>query len=167
MTMVVTLEEQLANACAHLVGDGAVVEKLSGGYSNITLVVKGAEREIIVRTPPPGAAHIKSGHDVIREARLLEKLHPVFPRAPKPLLIVDDASVIGVPFFAMERVPGRVLRSRFMGDQVLLDIAVQGLEQPLTISVRETEAPRPGAEVRIAIDPANVLVFQPPPAETG
>ncbi len=104
---------RIAAAVAPVVGEGAVVEKLSGGYSNITLLAKGSAREVIVRLPPPGAAHIKSGaHDVVREARLLEKLHPVYPPAPEPLLIVDDESVAGVPFFAMERLRGRILRSK-------------------------------------------------------
>ena len=111
--------EAITHAVAHLVGDGAVVEKLGGGYSNITMLAKGARGDAIVRMPPPGAAHIKTGHDVIREARILEKLHPVYPRAPKPLLIVDDASVAGVPFYAMARVPGRILRSKVPKDLAL------------------------------------------------
>src|SRR3954471_23627977 len=102
--------EKIARAVDDVVGGGAVVEKLSGGYSNITLVAKGKDREVIVRAPPPGAAHIKSGaHDVIREARLLEKLNPVYALAPKVLRVVDDVAVAGVPFFAMERLQGRVL----------------------------------------------------------
>lgn len=105
----------LAGALAQVDGMGAdvVVEKLGGGYSNVTLLVKSGARDVIVRMPPPGASNLKSGaHDVIREARILEKLHPVYALAPKPLAIVDDAGVIGVPFFAMERVRGRVLRNK-------------------------------------------------------
>ena len=45
----------------------ATLEKLSGGMSNITLLAKEHGRELIVRTPPPGAKHIKAGHDVIRQ----------------------------------------------------------------------------------------------------
>ncbi|HEY4223453.1 MAG TPA: phosphotransferase family protein [Myxococcota bacterium] len=105
-------EAAMAAMLAPALGAPVALEKLSGGYSNITMLAKGARGEAIVRMPPPGAAHIKSGHDVIREARILEKLHPVFAMAPQPLVIIDDASVAGVPFFAMERVRGRVLRSK-------------------------------------------------------
>ena len=133
-------DAKLAAACAHLVGDDVKVEKLSGGYSNITILVSGSERQVIVRTPPPGAAHIKSGHDVIREARLLDKLHPVYARAPKPLLIVDDASVIGVPFFAMERVAGRVLRNKVPKDADTGPATMKALSQSFVDALAELHA---------------------------
>jgi aminoglycoside phosphotransferase (APT) family kinase protein len=105
------------------------VEKLSGGASNITLLVRDGERELIVRTPPPGAKHIKAGHDVIREARIIEKLAPVFPRVPRVHAIVEDESVIGVPFFAMERLAGVVLRSRVPKDTALSSTTMRSLSE--------------------------------------
>ncbi|MBI1947154.1 MAG: phosphotransferase family protein [Deltaproteobacteria bacterium] len=89
------------------------VLRFAGGYSNLTYLVKTGAGELVLRTPPPGAAHIKAGHDMAREGRFLERLHPRFPLAPRPLLVVDDAatSPLGVPFFVMERKVGRVLRS--------------------------------------------------------
>lgn len=113
---------------------GMTVEKLSGGASNITLLVKDGARELIVRTPPPGAKHIKAGHDVIREARIIEKLESTFLRGNKPLVphvhaIVEDESVIGVPFFAMDRVAGRVLRSRVPKDTALSSTTMRALSE--------------------------------------
>lgn len=116
------------------------VEKLSGGASNITLVAKDAQRELIVRTPPPGAKHIKAGHDVIREAKIIQKLEPVFTSGagagdrrrslvPHVEVIVEDDSIIGVPFFAMERLPGRVLRSKIPKDVVLSAATMRALSQ--------------------------------------
>lgn len=100
------LRERLA-----VTGDIEVL-RFSGGYSNLSYLVKSGSGELVLRTPPPGAAHIKAGHDMAREGRFLQALHPVFPLAPRPALVVDDAtaSPLGVPFFVMERKRGRVLR---------------------------------------------------------
>jgi iron(III) transport system ATP-binding protein len=59
-------------------------------------------------------------------------------------------------------IPGRVLHTRFLGDLFAVEIATEGFERPLVTLVREFEVPARGADVRIAIDPASVLVF---PAE--
>jgi aminoglycoside phosphotransferase (APT) family kinase protein len=45
-----------------------------------------------------------------RELRILSALAPVWPRAPRPIVGCDDVSVIGAPFYAMERVRGIVIR---------------------------------------------------------
>jgi iron(III) transport system ATP-binding protein len=58
---------------------------------------------------------------------------------------------------------GRVLRRRFLGDMMRLELAVEGFDQPLAMSVLEDRAPALSDDVTIAIDPAGVLVF---PAET-
>src|SRR5207237_1021659 len=49
-------------------------------------------------------------HDMGREARILQKLHPVFPLAPRVVSLCDDVSVLGAPFYLMERVRGAILR---------------------------------------------------------
>jgi aminoglycoside phosphotransferase (APT) family kinase protein len=45
-----------------------------------------------------------------RESRVLAAVHPLFPLAPRPLLLCEDASVIGSVFYVMERRHGIVLR---------------------------------------------------------
>jgi len=62
-----------------------------------------------------------------------------------------------------EGLPGRVLRTRFLGDLAVLEIATQGFERPLFTLVREWEVPADGEEVSLAVDPGSVLVF---PAES-
>src|SRR5689334_16673594 len=47
-----------------------------------------------------------------REYRVLDRIHPAFPAAPKVYLLCEDPSVLGVPFFVMERRHGLVLRGR-------------------------------------------------------
>jgi aminoglycoside phosphotransferase (APT) family kinase protein len=45
-----------------------------------------------------------------REFRILSALHPVFPYCPKPLVYSEDASILGSPFYVMERISGIILR---------------------------------------------------------
>jgi iron(III) transport system ATP-binding protein len=58
--------------------------------------------------------------------------------------------------------PGRVLRAKFLGDAVQLEVGVQGFEAPLKVRMDEAVAPIRGAEVAVTIAPTSVLVF---PAE--
>ena len=55
--------------------------------------------------------------------------------------------------------PARLLRSRFLGDLALLEVAVHGFERPLLTVVREGEQPQLGQEVSISVDAESVLVF--------
>lgn len=81
------------------------------GYSNLTYLARFGTRELVVRRAPPGVT-IKSAHDMGREHRILSALAPAWPKAPRPLAYCDDASVIGTPFYVMERVHGVILRAR-------------------------------------------------------
>jgi aminoglycoside phosphotransferase (APT) family kinase protein len=47
-----------------------------------------------------------------REYRILSALAPAWPKAPRPLAHCEDASVIGTPFYVMERVEGVILRAK-------------------------------------------------------
>ncbi len=105
--------ERLA-AClrAHLPGwDGPLqVAQFPSGYSNLTYLVVAGDREYVLRRPPFGA-QIKTAHDMGREYRILEALHPVWGRVPRPVWYCDDETVLGAPFYLMERVPGVILRA--------------------------------------------------------
>ena len=65
--------------------------------------------EFVLRRPPLGPVAPKA-HDVVREYRILSAIHPVFPLAPKPELLCEDPSIVGAPFYLMERRRGLVLR---------------------------------------------------------
>ena len=56
-------------------------------------------------------------------------------------------------------VAARVLRTRFLGDAVAMDLAVDGTDQVMTMVVPEWRALTRGAEFRVGVDPAGVLVF--------
>ncbi len=90
--------------------DDLSVEQFPGGFSNLTYLVRAGDQEYVLRRAPLGPVP-KGAHDMAREARLLEKIHPVLPVAPQPALVVEDAGVIGSPFYLMERRHGTVVRS--------------------------------------------------------
>lgn len=48
-----------------------------------------------------------------REAGILSRLNPVYPLAPKPYFFTDDESLIGAPFYVMERRKGVVVDDEF------------------------------------------------------
>jgi aminoglycoside phosphotransferase (APT) family kinase protein len=93
------------DACAPM-----AVEQFPGGHSNLTYLLRFGSREFVMRRPPFGPVAPRA-HDMAREFHILRLLHPVFPLAPRPLLLCEDASVIGATFYIMERRRGLVVRS--------------------------------------------------------
>ncbi len=95
------------------IGEGAlVVRQFPAGASNLTYLVRIGAWEAVLRRPPLGPLPPKA-HDMERECRLLQRLHPVFPLAPRPYLFCGDLQVIGAPFYVMERREGVVLNEQF------------------------------------------------------
>ncbi len=90
-------------------GEDLSIERLQGGASNLTYLLRAGDSELILRTPPHGTK-AKSAHDMGREHRVLSHLYPVFPYCPKPLHYCADAGIIGAPFFVMEKLEGVILR---------------------------------------------------------
>jgi len=98
---------------AHLpeAGGDLEIQQFPSGYSNLTYFLKLGERELVLRRPPFGA-NIKTAHDMGREYHILSHLAPVWDKAPTPLLHCTDETVLGAPFYLMERVRGVILRPR-------------------------------------------------------
>src|SRR3954447_2747797 len=87
------------------------IEQFPAGFSNLTYLIRAGARELVLRRPPIGAK-IKTAHDMSREYRTLSHLHPVYPKVPRPLLFCEDESILGAPFYVMERVTGIILRAQ-------------------------------------------------------
>lgn len=85
------------------------VEQFPGGYSNLTYLIRCGGREMVLRRPPYGRK-AKTAHDMGREYRILKALRPSFSCCPEPLLYTEDESILGCPFFVMERIRGIILR---------------------------------------------------------
>ncbi len=86
-----------------------VVEQFPGGHSNLTYLVRAGGEEYVLRRAPMGPVPPKA-HDMAREYRMLESVHPHFHAAPQVHLLCEDPAVIGSPFFLMERRKGIILR---------------------------------------------------------
>lgn len=99
------------------------VAQYPGGASNITYALDFGNRTLILRRPPFGTRP-KSGHDMGREYRVMSGLHGHFP-VPEPLAASDDESIIGAPFYVMEKLEGIILR-RDLPDGLTLDAAAAG-----------------------------------------
>src|ERR671927_1808927 len=93
----------------HELGSGPIdAEPVGEGHSNVTYLVRRGETELVLRRPPRPPLP-PSAHDVLREARLLRAVQAADVRTPRVLLTCDDESVIGAPFYVMERIEGDVI----------------------------------------------------------
>ncbi len=89
--------------------DGALeLKQFAGGASNLTFQLNVGARQMILRRPPAGTKP-KSGHDMGREYKVMQALHPHFP-CPRPLAYCEDESLIGATFYVMEKIPGIIIR---------------------------------------------------------
>ena len=84
------------------------LERVGGGQSNPTFFVDFDDRRMVMRKKPAGTL-LPSAHAVDREHRVLEALQQADLPVPRTLLFCADESVVGTPFYLMERLEGRVL----------------------------------------------------------
>ena len=95
----------------HLGGrEDVKVERHRAGHSNETFFIERGGVEMVLRRPPLGA-FLPTAHDVGREYRVLTALNDADVRTPRTILACDDESVIGAPFYLMERIRGVVIRN--------------------------------------------------------
>ncbi len=92
-------------------GSPLTIEQFPKGYSNLTYLLRFGDRELVLRRPPFGA-RIKTAHDMVREHTILSGIVALYPRVPRPLVYCADETIVGAPFYVMERVRGVVLRDR-------------------------------------------------------
>jgi len=90
-------------------GSGIRLAQFSKGHSNLTYLLTAGGHEYVLRRGPLGPVAPKA-HDMAREYRILEAVHPHFPEAPGVFHLCEDTGVIGTVFFLMERRRGLVLR---------------------------------------------------------
>lgn len=94
------------------------IRQFPSGYSNLTYLVRVGDAQLVLRRPPFGTK-AKTAHDMGREFRILTALHPVFGYCPKPLAYSEDPSILGCPFYVMERIEGIIPRKSFPEGLVL------------------------------------------------
>src|SRR5262245_50814961 len=126
---VASLEAYLAKCLPDSSGS-LTVEQFPSGYSNLTYLLRRGDKEFVLRRPPFGN-QVKSAHDMGREFRVLSKLSAVYPLAPRPYFYCDDTSILGAPFYVMERRRGVVLRRATRSGPTLDSPTARGLSEAL------------------------------------
>ena len=103
---VARLNAYLKSALPGLSGTPAL-ERISGGQSNPTFFVTYPNRALVLRKKPPGPL-LPSAHAIDREFRVIAALRDTGVAVPEALHYCADESIIGTPFYLMERLDGRV-----------------------------------------------------------
>ncbi|MEW2387894.1 phosphotransferase family protein [Streptomyces venezuelae] len=93
-----------------LVGGPLSARLIEGGRSNLTYAVTDGTSRWVVRRPPLGHV-LATAHDMKREHRVIAALHPTDVPVPAPVLLCEDETVIGSPFYVMEFVDGTPYRT--------------------------------------------------------
>jgi aminoglycoside phosphotransferase (APT) family kinase protein len=95
--------------------DGALApfrfQSITGGRSNLTFRVTGADGTILVLRRPPLRDLVPTAHDVAREYRILATVGMTTVPVPRVLGLCTDHAVSGASFYVMGWVDGVVLDS--------------------------------------------------------
>ncbi|MCL4684354.1 phosphotransferase family protein [Myxococcota bacterium] len=86
------------------------------GFSNDTLLFdlsyqeggQSRDRALVCRAEPITDFRIFPGYDVVQQYRIMDALSGTGVPVPGMMWLEPDSSVLGSPFFVMERVPGRI-----------------------------------------------------------
>ncbi|MBO1901552.1 phosphotransferase family protein [Leucobacter weissii] len=90
-------------------GSGPIrAERIGEGQSNVTFRVRQGDADLVLRRGPRPPLP-ESTHDMLREAALLEALGSTALPVPEVLAVCEDDSLLGVPFYVMPYVEGRIL----------------------------------------------------------
>ena len=98
------------DACPGQVAGPLTASLVAGGKSNLTYIVTDGEHEWVVRRPPLGHV-LATAHDMVREHRVMSALRDTDVPVPLTYALCQDESVLGAPFYVMERVHGTPYRS--------------------------------------------------------
>lgn len=119
--------------------DALTVEQFPGGFSNLTYLVRAGDQEYVLRRAPLGPV-AKGAHDMAREFRLLEKVSPALPAAPRVVLLVEDAGVLGSPFYLMERRRGTIVRTSLPAEYAAMPDAPRSMSEALADTLADLHA---------------------------
>lgn len=106
----VRVREWLANRESQPVGEDLRTRQIAGGRSNPTYELTDGERYWILRRPPIGHV-LPTAHDMSREYRALTALYGTAVPVPRTVGLCEDTSLIGAPFYVMDKLDGTTLRT--------------------------------------------------------
>lgn len=105
------------------------IERIGGGQSNPTWFVDRGDRRLVLRKKPSGPI-LPGAHAIEREFRVMRALEETDVPVPRALWLEEDTSVLGTPFYVMERLEGRVFSDCTLPDmepgerrEIYLDMA--------------------------------------------
>jgi aminoglycoside phosphotransferase (APT) family kinase protein len=127
--------------------DQLEILQFPAGHSNLTYLVRTntPAAEYVLRRPPLGPLATRA-HDMIREFVVLQSVHPWFALAPRPVMACDDPTIIGAPFFLMERRRGVIprqgvpaaFRERAAAPEAMSRALIDGLAQLHMVDITGT-----------------------------
>lgn len=109
------------------------LSRIKGGQSNPTYFLNWGEQNLVLRKQPNGPI-LRGAHEVDREYKVLEALHPTSVPVPEPVLYCAEPELLGTPFYLMQRVEGRVFT-----ETSLLELPAEE-RTPIWMAVAETLA---------------------------
>ena len=93
------------------VDEGLSAQRIGSGQSNPSWVLRGAKHAWVLRAKPaPATELLPSAHAIEREFRILQALQGGDVPVPRVRVLCEDESVIGVAFYVMDYVEGRVFQ---------------------------------------------------------
>lgn len=104
------LQVWLGGATEVHVGARLTARLIAGGRSNPTYEISDGTRYWVLRRPPLGHV-LPTAHDMSREYRALTALHGSTVPVPRTVGLCEDPSVIGAPFYVMDKLDGITLRT--------------------------------------------------------
>ncbi|HEU4567926.1 MAG TPA: phosphotransferase family protein [Marmoricola sp.] len=109
-----------------VLGEQVEVRQFAGGASNLTYSLRADGQDLILRRPPTGRK-AKGAHDMGREFRIQRALEEPFGLVPHMVALCEDESVIGSPFYVMERLDGLIPRRELPPEAGLDEAGVRRL----------------------------------------
>jgi len=108
-----TLDSYLKKQFPDLQGE-IIIKQFPDGASNLTYLISYENRELILRRPPFGRI-AKSAHNMVREAKVMQALKPVYSDIPTIFVLHEDSEqphqqIMDCDFYLMERVVGIIPR---------------------------------------------------------
>jgi aminoglycoside phosphotransferase (APT) family kinase protein len=126
------MNEKLNEFLKNTMGNTLIVNEIqqfSGGFSNLTYLVKTNQRNWVLRRRPLGRV-IEKAHDMEREFKVLEALwQSGFRKIPQPILYCKNEMVVGAPFFLMEYVEGLILNNQSVRKTALKEADFKKISQ--------------------------------------
>ncbi len=115
------------------------IGQFGGGAANLTYLLDFGTQQYVLRRPPLGPV-APSAHDMAREYRVLSVLYQAFPYAPRAYLLCEDNTIIGAPFFIMERRNGIVVRRSLPAEYAAIADAPQQMSFALVDALADFHA---------------------------